>query len=80
MVEIYHEGRTVVPAPGGEPVIRGTRTTVASIAGRLEAGESIEELIDDYPHIPPEAFEAARIYAHTHPRRGRPPRPWRDAV
>lgn len=64
----------------GEPVIRGTRTTVSSIAARLEAGESIDDLVDDYPHIPREAMDAALVYARTHPRRGRPPRPWRDAA
>ena len=38
-------------------------------------------VIDDYPDIPPEAFEAAELYARAHPLRGRPSgRPWRNAA
>ncbi len=61
----------------GEPIIRGTRLTVSAIAARLNGGESIENVIEDYPYIPREAIEAAAIYDRTHPRRGRPPQPWR---
>ncbi len=61
----------------GEPIIRGTRLTVRAVAARLDGGEPIENVIEDYPHLPREAIEAAAIYARTHPRRGRPPRPWR---
>ncbi|MFI4985027.1 MAG: DUF433 domain-containing protein [Solirubrobacterales bacterium] len=64
---------------GGEPVIRGTRIGVRGVAQRMERGESIESLVEDYPEIPAEAFRAARTYAKAHPRRGRPVRPWRDS-
>jgi uncharacterized protein (DUF433 family) len=64
---------------GGEPVITGTRLPAASVAARLRAGDTLEELAEDYPRVPKSAFEAARIYADAHPRRGRPTRPWRDA-
>jgi uncharacterized protein (DUF433 family) len=64
---------------GGEPVIKGTRLPVRSVAERLNRGDSIDDLVDDYPRVPKTAFEAARIYAQSHPRRGRPARPWRDA-
>lgn len=63
---------------GGEPVIVGTRLPVSSVAARLAAGDSLDDLVADYPGIPKTAFEAARIYAEAHPRRGRPSRPWRD--
>ncbi len=63
---------------GGEPVIRGTRLTACAVATRLDGGDTIEGLREDYPYIDPRAFEVAAIYARTHPRRGRPPRPWRE--
>ena len=63
---------------GGTPVIRGTRVSVHSVRVRLEAGEPVEELMEDYPAVPREAFGAAALYARTHPLRGRPGgRPWR---
>lgn len=62
---------------GGTPVIRGTRLTVYSVLGRLEGGDSMAELVADYPEIPEAAFAAAATYARTHPLRGRPSgRPW----
>lgn len=64
---------------GGEPVIAGTRLPVRAVAERLNRGDSIDSLSEDYPTIPRDAFEAARVYAASHPRRGRPARPWRDA-
>lgn len=63
----------------GEPVISGTRIPVRAVAERVKGGESIDDLIEDYPKVPRRAFEAALLYAQTHPRRGRPSRPWRDA-
>lgn len=65
---------------GGVPTIRGTRIDVYSVAQRLDAGETIEQLSEDYPEVPSQAFEAAALYARTHPRRGRPPRIARPAA
>jgi uncharacterized protein (DUF433 family) len=62
---------------GGEPVIRGTRIGARAVAQRIEHGDTIEVLTEDYPGIPAEAFRTAYIYARAHPRRGRPVRPWR---
>jgi uncharacterized protein (DUF433 family) len=62
---------------GGTPVIRGTRMTVYAVLGRLEHGETIDDLVADNPDIPREAFETALVYARTHPLVGRPGgRPW----
>lgn len=63
---------------GGQPVIAGTRIPVHMIEKRLELGDSIETLVEDYPHVDPEAFEVAARYAKTHPQRGRPVKPWRE--
>jgi uncharacterized protein (DUF433 family) len=57
---------------GGRQVIKGTRLTVSAIHGRLASGDTIETLMEDYPDIPSRAFEAALLYAETHPRVGRP--------
>ncbi len=64
---------------GGEPVIRGTRIGVRAVAQRIEHGDTVETLTEDYPRIPAEAFLTAYTYARAHPRRGRPVRPWRGA-
>lgn len=64
---------------GGEPVIHGTRIGVRGVAQRLDHGDTIEILTEDYPQIPAEAFQTAHTYARAHPRRGRPTRPWRNA-
>lgn len=57
---------------GGRPVIKGTRLTVSAIHGRLTSGDTIKILLEDYPDIPRRAFEAAFLYAQTHPQVGRP--------
>jgi uncharacterized protein (DUF433 family) len=63
---------------GGEPVIRGTRITARGLAGRLDHGDTLATLTEEYPMIPVEAFQTAYTYARAHPRRGRPSRPWRS--
>jgi uncharacterized protein (DUF433 family) len=63
---------------GGQPVIAGTRIPVHTVAQRLDAGDTVDVLADDYPHVEPRAFEVALRYARTHPLRGRPAKPWRD--
>ena len=59
---------------GGEPVIKGSRVSVHSLAARLAGGESDEILSEDFPHVPAEAREVALLYARANPRRGRPRR------
>ena len=66
---------------GGTPVIAGTRIAVYAILGRLQDGDTIDDLMDDYPEVSREAFEAAELYARAHPLRGRPSgRPWRNVA
>jgi len=43
-----------------------------SSPGRLTSGDTIDILKEDYPDIPRQAFEAAFLYAQTHPQVGRP--------
>lgn len=62
---------------GGTPVIRGTRMTVHSVLGRIEHGETVDDILNENPDLSREAIEAAVIYARTHPLIGRPGgRPW----
>ncbi len=59
---------------GGEPVIRGTRVPVRTVAGLIERGESREVMCEDYPQVPEEAYAVAVGWTHANPRRGRPDR------
>ena len=62
---------------GGTPVIRGTRLTVYAVLGRIDHGETIDDVLADNPDLTREALEAAIIYARSHPLVGRPGgRPW----
>jgi uncharacterized protein (DUF433 family) len=47
----------------GEPVIRGTRITVALILRKLAEGASESDLLDAYPHLTMEDIRAALAYA-----------------
>lgn len=64
---------------GGEPVVRGTRITVAMLADLEQQGATREELLEDYPALTEESLDAALLFARLYPRRGRPRRtPFRD--
>jgi uncharacterized protein (DUF433 family) len=66
---------------GGTPVIRGTRMTVYSVLGRIEHGETVDDILADNPDLGRETIEAAITYARSHPPIGRPSgRPWADAA
>ncbi len=47
----------------GKPVVRGTRITVEAILEKLAADLSIEEILDDYPHLQREDVLAAVAFA-----------------
>jgi uncharacterized protein (DUF433 family) len=64
---------------GGEPVIRGTRVPVRTVAGLIEQGEPREVMREDYPQVPEEAYAVAVLWTHANPRRGRPARPWDES-
>ncbi len=58
----------VTVAPGvrsGQPIIRGTRTTVADILGWLATGASEGEILDDLPWLEPDDIKSALAYAAT---------------
>ncbi len=47
----------------GKPVVSGTRVLVSTILGALGAGDSIEDILEDYPNITREDIEAALEFA-----------------
>ena len=62
---------------GGTPCIRGTRMTVYSVLGRVDHGDSVDEIAEENPDIPREALEAAIVHARAHPLVVRPGgKPW----
>jgi uncharacterized protein (DUF433 family) len=48
---------------GGKPCVRGMRVTVGMIVGQIGAGETVEELLNDYPYIEREDIMQALQYA-----------------
>ncbi len=48
----------------GKPVIKGTRVLVSNILGALGAGDSIEEIIEDYPNITRKDIFEALIFSN----------------
>jgi len=47
----------------GKPAIRGTRVLVSTILGALGGGDSIEDVLQDYPNITEEDVRAALEFA-----------------
>ena len=47
----------------GKPVISGTRITVELILEKLADGESVEDILQSYPHLTKKAIYAALDYA-----------------
>jgi len=51
---------------GGRPCIRGMRVTVSMILSQLSAGESIDELLAEFPYLEREDITQALQYAACH--------------
>ena len=47
----------------GRPVVRGTRVMVSQILGALAGGDTIEDILVDYPSISPEDLSAVFSFA-----------------
>ena len=47
----------------GKPVIAGTRITVEFILSSMAAGESIDQILDEHPHLTRDGIHAALAYA-----------------
>ena len=46
----------------GKPVIAGTRIPVELILEKIAAGETIEQLLDEYPRLTEEGVRAALLF------------------
>ncbi len=47
----------------GKPIIRGTRIMIRNILGSLAGGDSIRDILQNYPDLTHEDIEAAVAYA-----------------
>ena len=47
---------------GGKPCIRGMRITAGMVLGLLANGTSRERILQAYPHLEPEDFDAVLVY------------------
>jgi len=61
----------VTLSASGEPVIHGTSVPVYAVAS-LARGETIGEIMDDYPSLTRTQIENAIDYARAYPKKGRP--------
>ena len=48
---------------GGEPVFRGTRVTLRTVLASLAAGDSVDEILADFPTLKAEDVRAAIAFA-----------------
>jgi uncharacterized protein (DUF433 family) len=48
---------------GGEPVFKGTRVTLRTVLASLAAGDSVEEILADFPNLKIEDIQAAIAFA-----------------
>ena len=48
---------------GGEPVFKGTRVTLRTVLASLAQGDSVEDILEDFPSLKPEDVRAAIVFA-----------------
>jgi uncharacterized protein (DUF433 family) len=48
---------------GGEPVLKGTRVTLRTVLASLAQGDSVEDILEDFPSLKPEDVRAAIAFA-----------------
>lgn len=51
---------------GGRPSIKGTRIAVSSVAFRHRRGESVDEMLEAWPHLVPAQIYDALAYYYDH--------------
>ncbi|MDE0097810.1 MAG: DUF433 domain-containing protein [Gammaproteobacteria bacterium] len=49
---------------GGKPVIRDMRIAVEHVLANLAAGESVDDLLKNYPFLEREDIQACLLFAH----------------
>jgi len=48
----------------GKPIVRGMRISVELILSLLAQGETLDEILTDYPDLEPDDIRACLAYAH----------------
>ena len=48
---------------GGEPAFKGTRVTLRTVLASLAQGDSVEDILEDFPTLKPEDVRAAIAFA-----------------
>jgi uncharacterized protein (DUF433 family) len=48
---------------GGKPIIRGRRLAVEHVLGMLAAGDSVDDLLREYPWLERDDVQACLVYA-----------------
>ena len=48
---------------GGKPIVRGRRLAVEHVLGMLAAGDSIDDLLREYPWLERDDVQACLVYA-----------------
>lgn len=49
---------------GGKPIIRDMRVAVEHVMANLAAGQTVEDLLENYPFLEPEDIRACLLFAH----------------
>lgn len=70
--EADHIIHSVKGLVGGEPVFKGTRVPVRTIAAMKSQGAATDEIVEGYPALTARMVDLAEIWVAAHPARGRP--------
>ncbi len=70
-IEAVEKFFKLIDRTGDEPVIKGTGINAYRIAA-LHDGMTVEEILRDYPSLSEQQVSAAKAYAESHPKSGRP--------
>ncbi|NKM22748.1 DUF433 domain-containing protein [Rhizobium laguerreae] len=62
----------IVKGVGGEPVFKGTRVPVRTIAAMKLQGAATDEIVEGYPALTARMVDLAEIWVAAHPALGRP--------
>jgi uncharacterized protein (DUF433 family) len=77
-VALYAEGLSRIEERegvlGGEAVFRNTRLSVRHVGKMHDGGETVENIIEDYPYLRRNDIVFARLFWKAHPAAGRPRR------
>jgi uncharacterized protein (DUF433 family) len=49
---------------GGKPIVRGMRISVEMVLSLLAQGQTVEEILEDYPELETDDIRACLAYAH----------------